>query len=68
MPAAATTVTPVDLLQVSGAVVELVSVRPSSTMVTPVVPFFTLMDPSAQLPETTYVPASLMVSAVPLTL
>ncbi len=45
-------VTSLDLPQVMAAVFSLVSVRPSSTSVTPVVPFFTLMEPSAQLPET----------------
>ena len=44
-------VTSLDLPQVT-AVFSLVSVRPSSTSVTPVVLFFTLMEPSAQLPET----------------
>ena len=45
-------VTSLDLPQVMAAVFSLVSVRPSSTSVTPVVLFFTLMEPSAQLPET----------------
>ena len=45
-------VTSLDLPQVMAAVFLLVSVRPPSTSVTPVVLFFTLMEPSAQLPET----------------
>ena len=45
-------VTSLDLPQVMAAVFSLVSVRPSSTSITPVVLFFTLMEPSAQLPET----------------
>ena len=45
-------VTSLDLPQVMAVVFSLVSVRPSSTSVTPVVLFFTLMEPSAQLPET----------------
>lgn len=45
-------VTSLDLPQVMAAVFSLVSVRPSSTSVTPVVLFFTLMETSAQLPET----------------
>lgn len=45
-------VTSLDLPQVIAAVFSLVSVRPSNTSVTPVVPFFTLMEPSAQLSET----------------
>lgn len=45
-------VTSLDLPQVMAAVFSLVSVRPSSTSVTPLVLFFTLMEPSAQLPET----------------
>lgn len=45
-------VTSLDLPQVMAAVFSLVSVRPSSTSVTPVVLFFTLMEPSSQLPET----------------
>lgn len=49
---AATMVTSLDLLQAMGAVSLLVRVRPSSTRVTPVVPFLTVMEPSAQLPET----------------
>ena len=45
-------VTSLDLPQVMAAVSSLVRVRSLSTSVTPIVPFFTLMEPSAQLPET----------------
>ena len=65
VPAAATIVTSLLLLQRIGAVVSDVRVKPSRTSVTSVVPFFTLIEPSAQLPETTYVPLPLIVSAVP---
>ena len=51
VPAAATMVTPLDLAQVMGAVSALVRVRPLSTRVTPVTPFFTFTEPSAQEPE-----------------
>ena len=67
-PSAITSVTPVDLLQVIGAVAAEVSSSPFSTSVTPVVPFLTLTEPSAHAPESTYVPAALIVSAVPLIL
>ena len=43
----------------------LASVRSSITRVTPATPFFTAMLPFAQLPVTLYVPAALMVRAVP---
>ena len=52
VPAEARIVTSLDLPQVIAAVSSLVRVRSLSTSVTPVVPFFTLMEPSAQLPET----------------
>ena len=65
MPEAATRFTSVDLLQAIGAVAALVSVKPFSTSVTPVVPFLTLIEPSEHEPETIYVPAPLMVSSVP---
>ena len=51
-PSAATMVTWVDLLQVMGAVSALVRAKPFSTSVTPVAPFFTVMEPSAQVPVT----------------
>ena len=51
-PSAATMVTWVDLLQVMGAVSALVRAKPFSTSVTPVAPFFTEMEPSAQVPVT----------------
>ena len=58
VPAAAAMVTPVDFAQVMGAVSALVSVSPLRISVTPVTPFFTFMEPSAQLPDTEYTPAS----------
>ena len=58
-------VTSVDLPHRIGAVSALVSDSPLSTSVTPVVPFLTLTEPSAQLPESTYVPAASIVTAVP---
>ena len=53
VPSAATIVTAVLLLQAIGAVVLPVSVRPSSTSVTPVVPFLTVTLPSAHVPDRT---------------
>ena len=53
VPSAARIVTPLDLPQVMGAVVLLVRSRPLSTSVTPVTPFFTLTEPSEQVPEST---------------
>ena len=58
-------VTSVPLLHRIGAVFALVRSRPFSTMVTPVVPFFTVTFPSVQLPFKTYVPAACIFSAVP---
>ena len=52
VPLAATIVTSDDLPQVMGAVAALVRSRPSSTSVTPVVPFLILIEPSAHAPET----------------
>ena len=43
-------VTSVDLLQVMGAVSALVRSSPFSTSVTPMVPFFTVTEPSPQVP------------------
>ena len=51
VPAAASIVTCEDLPQVMDAVSALVSVRPSRISVTSVVPFLTLTEPSAQLPD-----------------
>ena len=45
-------VTPEDLLQAMAAVPSAVRVRPLSTSVTPVTPFFTVMEPLWQLPDT----------------
>ena len=58
-------VTSVSLLQDRGAVELEERDRSCRIRLTPVVPFFTLMDPSAQDPVTVYTPASLMVRAVP---
>ena len=65
VPAAATMLTSLPLLHVIGAVAEADNVSPFSTSVTPVTFFLTTIVPFAQLPDTTYVPLSFIVSEVP---
>ena len=65
VPSAAVTVTSEDLPHASGAVSSEVSSSPSRISVTPVVPFFIFIEPSAHFPDTVYVPGVSTVSDVP---
>ena len=65
LPAAATTVTSLDLLQAMGALSAEVRFSPARISTTPVVPFLTVTDPSLEVPLRMYTPAEFIVRSLP---